>query len=59
VFVVFQKKTQQEELQFPEPCVPPNFDPIHIFTKEKEDNLDALVISFQNDLISNASKDAF
>ncbi len=29
VFGVFRKKTQQEELQFPEPCVPPNFDPHH------------------------------
>jgi hypothetical protein len=27
VFGVFKKKTRQEELKFPEPCVPPNLDP--------------------------------
>jgi hypothetical protein len=59
VFGVFRKKTRQEELQFPEPCVLPNFDPHYIFTKEEEDHLDALVVSFQNDMISNASMDAF
>jgi hypothetical protein len=30
----------------------------HIFTKEEEDHLDALLVSFQNDLNINASKDA-
>jgi hypothetical protein len=58
VFGIFQKKTRQEQQQFPEPSVPPNFDPHHIFTKEEEDHLDALLVSFQNDLITNASKDA-
>jgi hypothetical protein len=58
VFGIFQKKTRQEQQQFPEPNVSPNFDPHHIFTKEEEDHLDALLVSFQNDLITNASKDA-
>lgn len=56
VFGIFRKTTRQEEQQCPAPCVPPDFDPHHVFIKEEEDHLDELLISFHKDLISTASK---
>lgn len=63
VLGIFEKGTtsvheQQQKERYPGPCVPTDFNPHHVFTKEEEDQLHALLIPLFMDNVTTTTTTA-